>query len=313
MGIPLIARDKVIGLISIDNTRIGAYNEDHLQLALAFANQVAVALENARLYKLEFQELERELEIAHQIQETLLPQFVPAIIGLDIAGRIAPARQVGGDFFHFFSTDGHQLGVAIGDVSGKGIPAALYMAAGITAIDILISPEVRPGELLNKLNEKLYDRLRENKMNIALQVATFMPIEGTEYEIEVEDSGQAHLMTVANAGMIAPIGAGENNLAFLPVGDLPIGALPAPEQNYTDEVFVLEPSSAIIFTSDGIVEAQNEARELFGFERLETTIMEVIGSHNAETIADHIIKRVQEFTGEAEQHDDMTVVVVVKK
>ena len=143
--------------------------------------------------------------------------------------------------------------------------------------------------------------------------STFVPIEGTGYETEVEDSGQAHLMTVANAGMIAPIGAGENNLAFLPVGDLPIGALPAPEQVYTDEVFVLDPSSAIIFTSDGIVEAQNEARELFGFERLESTIMEVINSYNAETIADHIIKRVQEFTGTAEQHDDMTVVVVVKK
>jgi PAS domain S-box-containing protein len=307
MGIPLIARDKVIGLISINHTEANAYDEDDLRLALAFANQVAIALENARLYEIEVREFERELEIAQSIQETLLPQLVPQVAGLEISGRILPARHIGGDFFHFFSVGKDQLGVAIGDVSGKGIPAALYMAVAITAIDAQIRADVGPGELLNELNHILYNRLRENKMNVALQVATFSPLSSDNKEAE------GILMTVASAGMIAPIGATEHGCHFLPVSGLPVGALSPPEQNYHDDTFLLDPFTTIIFTSDGIVEAQNETRELFGFERLEQTINEIIKTRDAEVIADYIINTTQKFVGQAEQNDDMTVVVVVKK
>lgn len=314
MGVPLIARDKIIGLISIDHSEADAYSEEDVQMTLAFANQVAVTLENARLYELEVRELERELKIAHQIQETLLPQATPTVPGLDIAGRIIPARQVGGDFFHFFSTGADHLGVAIGDVSGKGIPAALYMAAGITAIDIQVGPNILPGELLNRLNQKLYTRLHENKMNIALQIATFVPFSRQNHrQFKHPFEAKATLMTVASAGMIAPIGATQHGCRLLPVGALPVGAMPGPPQFYTDDVFFIEPSTAIIFTSDGIVEAQNEYGELFGFERLEETILEIIETANAELIVDHIIASVKRFAGDVEQHDDMTVVVVTKR
>lgn len=312
MGIPLIARDKVIGLISINHTEANAYDEEDLRLALAFANQVAIALENARLYELEVRELERELEIAQSIQETLLPQLVPQVPGLEISGRILPARHIGGDFFHFFPAGNDQLGVAIGDVSGKGIPAALYMAVAITAIDAQIRADIGPGELLNKLNHILYNRLRENKMNVALQVATFAPL-ASNANGQGDQKPQGVLMTVASAGMIAPIGATEHGCHFLPVSGLPVGALSPPEQNYQDDTFLLDPFTTIIFTSDGIVEAQNEARELFGFERLEAAINEVIAMRDAEFIAEHIINTAQNFIGQAEQNDDMTVVVVIKK
>ena len=313
MGVPLIARDKVIGLISIDHVIANAYSDEDVQLAVAFANQAAIAIENARLYEIEVREIERELDIANQIQSTLLPQYIPQVPGLDIVGRIIPARQVGGDFFHFFSTSPEQLGVAIGDVSGKGIPAALYMAAGITAIDTQIGADLLPGELLNNLNKLLYDRLHENKMNIALQIATFIPLPTQDGKPQTH-KGAAHgsLMTVASAGMIAPIGATEHGCRYLPVSGLPIGAVPD-LQAYSDDVFLLDPLTTIIFTSDGIVEAQNEVGELFGFERLEETVLEIIAERNAERIANHIFKRTQQFIGRAEQHDDMTVVVVVKK
>jgi serine phosphatase RsbU (regulator of sigma subunit) len=314
IGIPLIARDRVVGLISIDHKEIGAYSEEDVQLAQAFANQVAIALENARLHNLEVTEFERELDLAQEIQETLLPQFIPQVPDLDIAGRIVPARQVGGDFFHFFSTDTEQLGVAIGDVSGKGIPAALYMAAGITAIDTQTGPDTMPGELLNKLNSKLYNRLQENRMNIALQVATFIPLPHPQSaDAPMEQQARGSIMTVASAGMIAPIGATQHGCRFLPVGGFPIGALPSSEIEYFDEVFLLDPFTTIIFTSDGIVEAQNQFGELFGFERLEATILEIVDKGDAATIAEHIVDKTQEFVGDVEQHDDMTVVVVVKK
>jgi PAS domain S-box-containing protein len=313
MGIPLIARNKAIGLISIDHAEPDAYTEEDIQLASAFANQVAIALENARLHDIEVRQLTRELELAQEIQERLLPQTIPQVPGLEIAGRIVPARQVGGDFFHFFSTETDQLGVAIGDVSGKGIPAALYMAASITAIDIQTGPNVTPGDLLNKLNAKLYNRLKENKMNIALQIATFVPLPSEDASVDGPPKASGSLMTAASAGMIAPIGATQHGCRLLPVGGLPIGALPASQHVYTDDIFLLDPFTTIIFTSDGIVEAQNEKGELFGFERLETTILEIITTRNAQAITDYIIQAAQNFTGSSEQHDDMTVVVVVKK
>jgi sigma-B regulation protein RsbU (phosphoserine phosphatase) len=311
MGIPLIARDQVIGLISIDRTEPNAYNEGDVNLALAFANQVAIALENARLYEIEVRQLERELEIAQGIQESLLPQVTPDVPGLEICGRIIPARHIGGDFFHFFLLEENRFGVAVGDVSGKGIPAALYMAVAMTAIDAQIGETQGPGELLDRLQSTLYQRLSENKMNVALQVATFAspPANPTD---PTPDGPSQKMMTLASAGMIAPILATAGGCRLLPVSGLPIGTA-MPDLTYDDKELLLHPSTAIIFTSDGIVEARNQTGELFGFERLERTVNEVIHSQRAETIADHIILAAEKFMGKAEPSDDMTVVVVIAK
>lgn len=306
MGIPLIARDKVIGLISVDHIKPNAYNEEDIELAMAFANQVAIALENARLHEIEVREFEQELEIAARIQESLLPQAVPSLPGLEIASRLIPARQVGGDFFHFFSVGHNQLGLAIGDVSGKGIPASLFMAVVMTAIDAQVNDNSEPSQLLNKLHHILYNRLQENRMNVGLQVATFTP---PEKQIGRKGS---QLMAIASGGMISPIIATPYGSRFLPVSGFPVGA-PMADLHYDESYRLLEPGTAIIFTSDGIVEAQNAEGELFGFERLEAVATEIIQSQQAEAIVDYIFSAVREFTGETEQKDDMTVVVVLVK
>lgn len=304
MGIPLIARDRVIGLITVDRTEVIPFSQEEIELTQTFANQVAIALENARLYDIEIQEIERELEIAHEIQETLLPQFTPQVLGLQIAGRTFPMRQIGGDFFHFFVMGPEQFGVAIGDVSGKGIPAALYMAAATAAIDTLISHNNNgsPGQLLGELHQIFYRRLRFNRMNIGLQIATFA--------LSPTETGGDQLMTIASGGMIAPIIANPNGCHLLSVGGLPLGS-PIRRPHYLEEKIWLSSGTAVIFSSDGIVEAQNEAGELFSFERLEATISEVVHTQDAELIAEHIIYKAQEFMGASEPHDDMTVVVVV--
>jgi serine phosphatase RsbU (regulator of sigma subunit) len=203
-----------------------------------------------------------------------------------------------------------ELGVAIGDVSGKGIPAALYMAAAITAIDTKIGDSLTPAELLNHLNNSLYNRLQENKMNVGLQIATFAPLANSDGS-NSEQEARGSLMTVSSGGMIAPIGATEHGCRFLPVSGFPIGSF-SPEEKYHEDIFLLDPFTTIIFTSDGIVEAQNENGELFGFDRLEDAINEIISVRDAETIAEHIIQIATDFMGETEQVDDMTVVVVVK-
>ncbi|MCB0155994.1 MAG: GAF domain-containing protein, partial [Anaerolineae bacterium] len=198
LGIPLVARNQVIGLITIDRAETNAFSEEDINLTLAFANQAAIALENARLYEIEVREIERELEIAHEIQETLLPQFTPQVVGLQVSGRTTPVRQIGGDFFHFFTIEQGHFGLAIGDVSGKGVPAALYMAAAMTAIDAEIkNKNPSPGQLLDSLHQILYERLRQNKMNIGLQVATFSPLPLPDSRLPPEGIGRK-IMTIAN-------------------------------------------------------------------------------------------------------------------
>ena len=150
-------------------------------------------------------------------------------------------------------------------------------------------------------------------MNVALQIATFMPLPAEKNLENNQPGSNGSTMMAASAGMIAPIRATEHGCQFLPVGGLPVGALPPPDQVYADDIFLLDPLTTIIFTSDGIVEAQNETGELFGFDRLENTILDIINARNAQIITDYIIDVVRKFTGGAEQHDDMTVVVVVKK
>ncbi len=298
IGVPLIARGKVIGLITIDHTLADAYNEGDVNLTMAFANQVAIAVENARLYDLEIGQYERELEIAQRIQQTLLPQTTPQMPGLDIYGRVQPARQIGGDFFHYFLPQADKFGVAVGDVSGKGIPAAMFMAVATTAIDAQISQSAGPGNLLNNLQLVLYNRLQENKMNMGLQVALFSLA-----------PAQSITMTLASAGMISPIMTSENGSKLLLVGGLPLGS-PVENLVYRETEIFLTPGTSIIFTSDGIVEARNSAGELFGFERLETTVNEIARAGQSKFIADYIINQAIEFTGTAEQNDDMTVVVI---
>jgi len=314
MGIPLFAGKQITGLITVAKKENYAYQIEDSDVGIAFAQHVSVAIENARLHEYSLSRFEHELAIAREIQETLLPQIVPKIPGLDISGRMAPAREVGGDFFHFFSVSGGgQLGVAVGDVSGKGVPASLYMAVAITAIDIQVRSDPPPGELMNRLNQVLYSRLKENKMNIGLQVAIFEPLLPPEGDTEnIDNEARGVLMTTASGGMISPIGATERGCRFLPVSGLPIGALPHPDHVYEDDMFLLDPFTTIIFTTDGIVEAQNEAGELFGFDRLEDTINEIVYVRDAETVAEYIINATQTFMGEAPQSDDMTVVVVVK-
>jgi sigma-B regulation protein RsbU (phosphoserine phosphatase) len=197
------------------------------------------------------------------------------------------------------------FGLAVGDVSGKGIPAALYMAVAMTAIDAQIGDTQRPGELLDRLHATLNKRLLENKMNVALQVASFSPVVAPAL-----DGPVGKLMTLASAGMIAPILVTEQGCRFVPVSSLPLGTA-MPDLTYVETELPLAPSTTVIFTSDGIVEARNQAGELFGFERLEGTINEIIDSQQAETIADHIIQTAEEFMGKAEQSDDMMVVVVI--
>jgi serine phosphatase RsbU (regulator of sigma subunit) len=295
--LPLLVRDRSIGLLSLTESRWRREFSSHdIRMAQGLAAQAAVALENARLHQDKLSRIESELELAQRIQYNLLPQYTPQVPGLEIAARSLAARQVGGDFYRYLTFPDGRFGLAIGDVSGKGVPSALFMAMTLTAMDTQIHHRTTPDLLLTDLNQLLHPRMRLNRMNTGLLVATFEP-----------SMGQMH---IANAGMIAPLVVCEGRATWLDVAGLPIGVIP--DTTYHGQKVVLGPEALLVFASDGIIEAMNRRGILFGFERLQHTI-ETLNKHDPHTVLEGVWEAVSQHIDDAPPHDDMTLIITRTK
>jgi PAS domain S-box-containing protein len=246
---------------------------------------------------------QRELEIAHQIQTSLLPANAPEVQGLDIAGFSQPARQTGGDFYNYFVFGQDRIGIAVGDVSGKGTQAALMMALSVGLLTTEVRRELAPAALLAVLNIEFLEHTRRNKMNTALCY------------MSLERDGASWKLCAANAGGVAPlVHHADGQLEWLDVGGLPLGTMRGGKA-YTELRHTLAPGDTLVLISDGIVEAMNAARDLYGFERLAARVSHAPrplseGGSTAQHIRDWILADVSAFAGTAEQQDDITLVVV---
>lgn len=243
--------------------------------------------------------LRHGLILARDIQMGLMPSSPPWKSELlTVYARSLPASEVGGDFYTYMALPGGRAAVAIGDISGKGVAAALLMALTSSTLESQAQMLERPGEMLDALHEALRLRLQANQMNAALLIAIYDP--------------SAQQMVIANAGMIAPLlihtlSDGGSECSFLDVCGLPIGtALPA---HYTNLQVDLAPGDTMIFMSDGIVEAHNRNGEMYGFERLEALVSSLPRSLTVAEIVRQIIDAVLRFTDGAEPHDDITILV----
>lgn len=276
--------------------RIGVIGNDELgEVATAF-NQMAGHLQES-LDQIERQNdrLRHGLALARDIQLGLLPDRAPWS-GEEIAvfARSIPANEVGGDFYTYIALSEGRAAIAIGDISGKGVGAALLMSLTSSAVESHGRELEHPAEVLTSLNRLLAPRLKANHMNAALMFAVFDPHE--------------QLLRVANAGMIAPMLISEEGSCFLDVGGLPVGAYPG--AIYHDLSQALKPGDMLLLMSDGVVEAHNPDGEMFGFERLETLLDGAHALGDVRTLVELVLTHVQEFIGEAEQHDDITLVAV---
>jgi len=242
---------------------------------------------------------QREQDIAHQIQVSLLPISSPLIEGLDIAGFSQPAQHVGGDFYNYFVFNPTQLGIAVGDVSGKGIQAALVMALSVGLLTTEVRRESEPASLLATLDMLLCPHTQSNKLNTALAYLTLDYVDG------------AWRLQVANAGLVAPlIRRADGELEWLDVGGLPLGA-DAGKKDYVEQRQMLHAGDILIISSDGIVEAMNSAGELYSFERFQARLKSAPRNIPAQAMQEWILRDVQKFMGQADIHDDLTLVVVV--
>ncbi|KAB8145713.1 PP2C family protein-serine/threonine phosphatase [Chloroflexia bacterium SDU3-3] len=232
-----------------------------------------------------------ELAAARTIQLSLLPSSTPQHPHVQVAGCSIPAKEVGGDFFAYHMFADGRLGVAVGDVSGKGIPAALLMALVLNTFETLVESYQDLGSLLTACNSSLAPRLVQSRQNSA-----FLSLVIGRDEVQV-----------ANAGLIAPLLWRAGEVRYVESYGLPLGAFPG--AHYRQQRVQLQPGDALLLVSDGIVEAMSEGKQLWGFPQLEEAFGSV-GGAEPHVVVETIVAKVHEHMGNAPQNDDMTVVAL---
>jgi sigma-B regulation protein RsbU (phosphoserine phosphatase) len=298
--LPLAVKERLIGFISLGQKRSEEpYSGSDLRLLRSLAAQSALALENSQLtaaYASEAaqrEKLNRELEIAREVQERLFPQKAPSVPGLDIAGGCRPALGVGGDYYDFLELPGGRLGIVIGDVSGKGIAAALLMASLQASVR---GQRLNEGQALSAVithvNALIYEASTSSR---------YATLFYAQYDL------QSRQMVYVNAGHNPPLlmRAG-GTVELLDKGGTVVGLLP--RFPYQQGEVTLESGDVLVSFTDGVSEAQNDAHEEWGEERLMQVVRESNGLSAAELIP-RIIAAADEFAAGAPQHDDMTLVI----
>jgi sigma-B regulation protein RsbU (phosphoserine phosphatase) len=295
LAVPLIYKDKVIGVLDLEHTRRGFFTEDHRRTVTTLAAQIAIAIENAQLYEqIARQEsrLERDLALARELQFRLLPQTLPKLANLDVAAKFAPARAIGGDLYDFLNYSLSRTAIVIGDVSGKGAPAAIYAAlvSGILRSHAPIEPA--PAEMLSAVNFSLGERRIEAQF-VSLIYAVW--------------DDQNRTLRVANSGLPRPLYCHDGKIEVIEATGLPLGLFE--EADYDEFSFRAKPGDMFVFFSDGILDARNKAGELFGRHGVERIISKDL-SASADSVVQDIFNAVAEHAAGEEAFDDQTVVAI---
>ena len=295
LAVPLIYKDNVIGVLDLEHTKRGFFTEDHQRTITTLAAQIAIAIENARLYEQvarQEKRLERDLAMARELQFRLLPQSRPKLGNLEIAAKFSPARAIGGDLYDFLSYSNSRLALAIGDISGKGAPAAIYAALVSGILRSHAPMEPGPAEMLAAVNYSLAERRIEGQF-VSLIYAVW------------DDENRT--LQVSNSGLPRPVYCHKGKTQLIEATGLPLGLFDDAE--YDEFTFQAETDDVFVFFSDGILDATNKAGDLFGRTRLEKIISECSGN-SAESIVKSVFKAAAEHAKGVETFDDQTVVAI---
>ncbi len=295
VAVPLILHDNVIGVMDVESNRVGYFTDEHVRMLSLLAPQIASSVENARLYGEIGQRekrIEEDLSAARDLQLALLPKQAPDIRGLEIAVGYKPARMVGGDLYDFFEYPDSSALVTIGDVSGKGVAAALYaaLAGGLTRT--AAHRKRSPAEVLKSLNHMLLERQVDARY-VALLALMW--------------SAAARQIVIANAGALPPIVCRGGQIIRPRVEGVPLGLLPGRE--YEEVTFDTQPGDVIVLASDGITDQMNPAGEEYGRARLIAAIRSSC-EKPAQAIVDAIYADVDRFDEWAAPFDDQTLVIM---
>lgn len=294
--VPLIHNDRVVGVFDLESPHLDRFTQEHLAILAPLASQVAIAVENARLVE----EIRRndkrlidELIIAQRVQDGLLPEEAPRGEGWEAAAEFLPARELGGDLYDFYDLGEGRVGIALGDVAGKGVPAALYAAFASGTVRARAFERRSPADLLGRVNRTL----RRRGIDGLFCVLTYAVLDA-----------RGRTLVLANSGVPYPVHyrASDATCAAIELPGLPLGAFDG--STYEERTVVLAQGDVVVLHSDGVSEAYNR-REEYGEARLRRMLAET-AERSAREIADHIAADLKAFQGPTPLSDDVTFVVV---
>ncbi len=295
--VPLKVRGKIIGVIQVINKLVEPYvfTYEELEMLVTISSSAAVAIDTAKMHKIILQRetLERDLKLARDVQQSFLPNELPVVENYHFAALNQPALEIGGDFYNFFKLPANKLGIVLGDVSGKGISASLFMARLTSDFQYytLLYPE--PEQLLTQINKVLCDRAKRG-MFVTLVYILLDPEENR--------------VRIANAGHMSPIYKDEDGIRSLGLKSRkgpPLGILPDAE--FIQETFELDDDSNITLFTDGVIEAKNSVGDLYGMERLLKVIEEQ--PNDPDLIIKKITRSVDRYATTEGRSDDLTLLV----
>jgi sigma-B regulation protein RsbU (phosphoserine phosphatase) len=302
LAIPLLLKDRCIGVMDLESPELDAFSKRDVEILTLLAAQTAVAIENARLYeevRANQVRLEKEVRFAQRVQAALLPAAPPKRLkGVEIAAAFSAARELGGDFHDYLAPDSSTLVVAVGDVSGKGVPAALYSAfaaelvRGRTFRRRYLPERSSPASVLSSINTILHQRHLEEY---------YCTLCYTIFDLK------RRTMIMANSGLPYPIRCSAEGCAQIELPGVPLGSFSG--STYDEVSFALHPGDVYVFCTDGLFEAMNENGQEFTAARL----LDVVGRSRelpSAEIVQAIFDAVAGWRGDAAANDDMTAVVI---
>jgi sigma-B regulation protein RsbU (phosphoserine phosphatase) len=302
LSVPMFLQDRLVGFINVGPKMSGkVYSQEDINLLATVAGQAAIAIENSRLHKSEIdqQRVKEEMDLARKIQQGLFPKTNPEISGLDIAGVSVPALTVGGDYYDFIQLSPDKILAVVADVSGKGMSAALYMSKVQGMVQLAAHIYRTPKEMLTNINRRIFDGM-DRRSFITMILALF---DMKKKEVRICRAGHNKALFAANG-----------KINFLEGGGIGLGLERGPVfEDAIEEVKIpIKPDSLFLFYTDGITEAMNEEKQQLG-EKAIVDLLKTERHLSAESIQQAILTKVEKFRGSAEQHDDVTMVVVKSK
>jgi len=298
VAVPIIKNDRAIGALDVESDQLSAFNHHHLEILQFFADASAISLEKAILHHqiLEKKKLEEQMQIAKDVQTSLLPARSPEIIGYDIAGICIPTYEIGGDYYDYIQLDNQNLALVIADVSGDGIPAALIMSAFRALLHSQIKADNNPSEIMSVLNQQIPNVSRKRDF-----ISVFY----------AKLNFKEHTCTYTNCGHNPPILLRSNGkIELLEQGSAALNILI--DAKFNSDSVKLGPGDQIIFYTDGVTEVFNMDNVEYGFERLKKIILDS-KDHSASEIITKIVNSTKDFSGTKLFRDDFTIIVLKRK
>ena len=293
--VPLFHKGRIIGVLDLEHTRVGFFNEEHERVLTTLAAQVAIAIENARLYqavRTQEAQLERDISMAREVQLRLLPAAAPEMANAEMAVRFLPARTIGGDLYDFVDYGPGRMAIVLGDVSGKAAPAALFAALMSGIMHSAAQQRPEPAQMLAQLNAALQERMLDSQY-VTMLFALW--------------NDENRTLQVANSGAVQPIFCRSCDPVSVRVEGFPLGMFP--NVIYDELTVATQPEDVIVFISDGILDAENAEGEMYGQERLAGLLCNR-REQAAQEIADAVLADVSRFQGEHDRFDDETIIVL---